>query len=403
MGGPDSADAIIVAAGASTRMGGVDKLMAPINGRPLLAWTLAALAESPVISRIVLVVAGDRFGAVEDAPWLPAKLTAIVLGGERRQESVAAGIEALRGRTRGHKADDRVHRVVLVHDGARPMASEALIASVAEAAQTHGAAIPVIAVHETIKRLDRDVVVGTVDRSSLATAQTPQGIRISLLLDAYARFPPNGPETWTDEAALLEACEIPVHVVPGDPANVKVTTPADLNRVADLLGDVAVRGTGNRRTGIGQDTHPFGPMFPLRLGGIEIDGAPALHGHSDGDVALHALADALLGAAGSGDLGRLFPAGPSTPRGADSRELLAAVVARLAGDGWRPTGTDLTIVAARPRLGPHLDAMREAIAATLGLPPEAVNVKASTGNFDGAEGAGRAISALTVATIERRP
>jgi 2-C-methyl-D-erythritol 2,4-cyclodiphosphate synthase len=156
-----------------------------------------------------------------------------------------------------------------------------------------------------------------------------------------------------------------------------------------------------RRTGIGQDSHPFGPGEQLRLGGIPIPGAPALHGHSDGDVALHAVADALLGAAGGGDLGRLFPAGPSTPRGADSRELLAAVVARLAGDGWRPSGVDLTIVAARPRLGPHLDAMREAIAASLGAPIEAVNVKASTGNLDGAEGAGRAISALAVATIER--
>jgi 2-C-methyl-D-erythritol 2,4-cyclodiphosphate synthase len=188
-------------------------------------------------------------------------------------------------------------------------------------------------------------------------------------------------------------------VVPGDPANLKVTVGDDLQRIANLLGaDAPVR-----RTGIGQDSHPFGPGEPLRLGGIEIAGAPALHGHSDGDVALHAVADALLGAAGDGDLGRLFPAGPSTPRGADSRELLAAVVARLAGEGWAPTGIDLTIVAARPRLGPYLDAMRKAVAATLGAPVDAVNVKASTGNLDGAEGAGRAVSALAVATIERRP
>ena len=186
--------------------------------------------------------------------------------------------------------------------------------------------------------------------------------------------------------------------MPGDPANIKVTVRDDLDRITGILGS----GAASRRTGIGQDSHPFGPGSPLRLGGIEIKGAPALHGHSDGDVALHALADALLGAAGSGDLGRLFPAGPSTPRGADSRELLAAVVARLAGDGWRPASVDLTIVAARPRLGSHLDAMRSAIAATLGLPVTAVNVKASTGNLDGAEGAGRAVSALAVATIEGR-
>jgi 2-C-methyl-D-erythritol 4-phosphate cytidylyltransferase/2-C-methyl-D-erythritol 2,4-cyclodiphosphate synthase len=378
-------------------MGGTDKLMASIDSRPLLAWTLEALAASPVIARIVVVVASDRWHEVDPAPWLPAKVTQLVLGGERRQESVASGVEVLRARTRGHRRDDRIDRIVLVHDGARPMISSSLIESVTRAAQTHGAAIPVIPILDTVKRLDGELVAATVDRSSLATAQTPQGVRISLLLDAYERFPPSGPETWTDEAALLEACDIPVHAVPGDPENMKVTVQADLARVANLLA-----ASHRRRTGIGQDSHPFGPGSPLRLGGIEIAGAPALHGHSDGDVALHALADALLGAAGSGDLGRLFPAGPSTPRGADSRELLAAVVARLAGDGWRPVSIDLTIVAARPRLGPRLDAMRAAIAAILGAPIEAVNVKASTGNLNGAEGAGRAVSALAVATIEGR-
>jgi 2-C-methyl-D-erythritol 2,4-cyclodiphosphate synthase len=136
------------------------------------------------------------------------------------------------------------------------------------------------------------------------------------------------------------------------------------------------------------------------LGGIEIAGAPALHGHSDGDVALHAVADALLGAGGMGDLGRMFPAGPATPRGIDSRELLAAVSHRLLEAGWRPAGVDLTIVGARPRLAPHLDAMRGAIAALLGLGEDAVNVKASSGNLDGADGAGRSISALALATIE---
>ena len=371
-------------------MGGVDKLTATVNGRPLLAWTLDALAASPVVARIVVV------GDVNDVSWLPAKVTQHVPGGSRRQESVASGIEALRGRTRGHRHDDRIDRVVLVHDGARPMISTSLIESVVRAAEVHGAAIPVIPVLDTVKRLDGEHVAGTLDRTSLATAQTPQGVRISLLLDAYERFPPEGPQTWTDEAALLEACDIPVHAVPGDPANFKVTIREDLDRAAVLLG----RTTASRRTGIGQDSHPFGPGSPLRLGGIEIAAAPALYGHSDGDVVLHAVADALLGAAGAGDLGRLFPAGPATPRGADSRELLAAVVARLAGDGWRPTGLDLTIVAARPRLGPHLDLMCEAIASILGVDVDAVNVKASTGNLDGAEGAGRAISATAIATIE---
>ena len=314
-------------------------------------------------------------------------------GGERRQDSVRAGFEALERAFPDPDGD----RVVLVHDGARPVVPAALVAAVVEAATRHGAAIPVVPVAETLKRIDGDVISATVDRSGSATAQTPQGVRRGLLRTALAS-PEARDGTWTDEAALLEACRIAVHVVPGDPANLKVTVPADLARAADLLaGPVPAR-----RTGIGHDAHPFGPGEPLRLGGIEIAGAPRLHGHSDGDVVLHAVADALLGAAGLGDLGRLFPADASTPAGVDSRELLAQVVARLADAGWRPVGVDLTVVAHRPRLAAHLDAMRASIASVLGLDPAAVSVKASTGNLDGSEGAGRSISTLALATIEAR-
>jgi 2-C-methyl-D-erythritol 2,4-cyclodiphosphate synthase len=151
--------------------------------------------------------------------------------------------------------------------------------------------------------------------------------------------------------------------------------------------------------GIGLDRHPFGPGEPLRLGGIEIPGAPALHGHSDGDVALHAIADALLGSAGLGDLGRLFPADDRTPQGVASTELLADVVARVAAAGWRPTSIDLTVVGARPRLSAHLEAMRVAIATIVGLGPGAVSVKASSGNLSGDDGAGRTISATAVVLV----
>lgn len=393
MGGPDSADAIIVAAGASSRMNGTDKLLAPIDGKPLLAHTIEAIERSDSVGSVVVVTTDARRDALVGGGWVDGSRTTFVDGGERRQDSVRAGFAALE-RLAPDRAGDRV---VLVHDGARPIVDPSLVADVIAATERVGAAVPVVPVSDTIKRVTGDRIEATVDRSDLVAAQTPQGVRRGLLREALAS-PLAADGTWTDEAALLEACNIAVHVVPGDPANLKVTVPDDLDRVANLLAG----GRAARRTGIGQDSHPFGPGSPLRLGGIEIPGAPALHGHSDGDVALHALADALLGAAGSGDLGRLFPAGPSTPRGADSRELLAAVVARLAGDGWRPASVDLTIVAARPRLGPHLDAMRAAIAATLGASIEAVNVKASTGNLDGAEGAGRAISALAVATIEGR-
>jgi 2-C-methyl-D-erythritol 4-phosphate cytidylyltransferase/2-C-methyl-D-erythritol 2,4-cyclodiphosphate synthase len=391
--GPGSADAIIVAAGASTRMGGTDKLLAMIDGRPLLAHTIEAIGVSEAVGSVVVVTTDERRGALVGGGWVDGLRTTFVDGGERRQDSVRAGFAALE-RVAPDRAGDRV---VLVHDGARPIVDPSLVAEVIAATERVGAAVPVLPVSDTIKRVTGDRIEATVDRSDLVAAQTPQGVRRGLLREALAS-PLAADATWTDEAALLEACNIAVHAVPGDPANIKVTIRDDLDRVANLLaGSRAVR-----RTGIGQDSHPFGPGSPLRLGGIEIAGAPALHGHSDGDVALHALADALLGAAGSGDLGRLFPAGPSTPRGADSRELLAAVVARLAGDGWRPVSIDLTIVAARPRLGPRLEAMRAAIAAILGAPIEAVNVKASTGNLDGAEGAGRAVSALAVATIEGR-
>ena len=382
---PVATDAIVVAAGASRRMGGRDKVMATLAGRPLLAWALEAIAAAPEVRRIVLVVASGREG--EPRPWLPSKVVAVVAGGDRRQASVAAGFQAL-------EALGTPAPVVLVHDGARPLVPSSLVSAVAQAAAEHGAAIPVLAIAETVRRIDGDRLGATVDRAGLVTAQTPQGVRADLLREAYVRFPPDAGPEFTDEAALLEACRIPVHPLPGDPVNLKVTVPADLSRAEALLGL-----SGRTRTGLGTDGHPFGPGEPLRLGGIEFPGAPRLHGHSDGDVVLHAIADALLGAVGLGDLGRQFPADPRTPRGADSTVLLGAVVARLVAAGWRPAAVDVTVVGARPRLGGRLDDMRDRIAALLGLEAEAVSVKASTGNLDGSDGAGRTMSATAIVTV----
>jgi 2-C-methyl-D-erythritol 4-phosphate cytidylyltransferase/2-C-methyl-D-erythritol 2,4-cyclodiphosphate synthase len=383
------ADAIVVAAGASRRMDGVDKLAHEVGGRPLLAWSIGALAASAVVERIVVVAAAERVATMSEATWLDPRVAAVVAGGDRRHESVAAGLAAL------EEAGDRV---VLVHDGARPLATPRLIAEVATAAAVHGAAIPVLPVADTLKRLDGNLVAGTVDRASLAAAQTPQGVRTALLRAAFDQYPPDGEQAWTDEAALLEACRIPVHAIPGEPTNLKVTVPADLVLVDEALqrraGVVA-----DERVGTGLDSHPFGPGAPLVLSGVEISGAPRLHGHSDGDVALHAIADALLGAAGIGDLGRLFPAGPPTPRGIASGELLTAVVDRLATAGLVPRRVDLTIVGARPRLGDHLEAMRLSISRLLEIDSSAVSVKASSGNLGGDEGAGRSMSALAVAVI----
>jgi 2-C-methyl-D-erythritol 4-phosphate cytidylyltransferase/2-C-methyl-D-erythritol 2,4-cyclodiphosphate synthase len=377
--GPVPCDAIVVAAGSSRRMGGRDKLAAEIEGRPLLAWTLEAIAAGPGVERIVIVTAADRVEEVRAVPWLPATVLAVVPGGERRQDSVAAGFAALE-----RLAPGGPERPVLVHDGARPVVSPRLVAAVAEATARGGAAIPVVPVAETLKRVADGLIETTVDRTPFAAAQTPQGVTRGLLRDAYARFPPGGAETWTDEASLLEACRIPVHAIPGETSNLKVTLAEDLVRAeASLLG------RARPRAGVGSDSHPFGPGSPLALGGVRIEGAPRLHGHSDGDVALHAVADALLGAASLGDLGRHFPADRSTPRGIASGELLRSVVARVREAGYRPTSVDLTIVAARPRLAGRLDPMRDAIAGLLGLAPDRVNVKASTGNLAGMEGAGR--------------
>jgi len=390
------ADAVVVAAGSSRRMDGIDKLAHEVAGRPLLAWSLDALAASGVVERIVVVTSADRVAAIRDAPWLDPLVVAVVAGGERRHESVAAGVAALDAA--------REDRVILVHDGARPLVTPSLVAAVARAADQHGAAIPVLPVAETLKRIDGDAVVATVDRQGLAVAQTPQGARASLLRTAFERFPPDGPEAWTDEAALLEACRIPVHALPGEPTNLKVTVPADLLRVEEALARrsgpaVAALGATADRVGSGFDSHPFGPGSPLMLGGVAIEGAPRLHGHSDGDVALHAIADALLGAAGLGDLGRLFPAGPDTPRGIASSKLLSAVAGRLGEAGLAPRRVDVTIIGARPRLAGHLDAMQAAIAALLGVAAGDVAVKASTGNLGGEEGAGRRISANAIAVV----
>ena len=401
------ADAVIVAAGSSARMGGVDKLAAEVGGRPLLAHAVAAFASAPEVERIVIVTAAERVAAIAAADWLPDQVIAVVAGGSRRQESVQRGVEALigDGPPAGSRraAMARGSRVVLVHDGARPLVSASLVSAVARAAHRHGAAIPTVPVGDTIKRLAADgTVTNAADRAELAAAQTPQGIRADVLAAAWGQFPADGERTFTDEAALLEACRIAVHAIPGDPRNFKVTLPDDLVRVRAALGSGVPAGgapASDVRVGIGLDGHPFGPGRGLALGGIVLDRAPRLFGHSDGDVVLHAVADALLGAAGLGDLGRLFPAGPETPRGVESAVLLASIVERVTATGLRIERIDCTVVAGRPRLAAVLPAMGERIAAILGIDPDRVNIKASTGNLDGMEGAGRGISAQVVAVL----
>lgn len=384
---PGIADAIVVAAGASRRMGVPDKMMLDLLGRPMLAWTLDALASARSVRRLVVVTGPERVDQLAATSWIRDRGALVVAGGVRRQESVAAGV----------RASDA--EVVLVHDGARPLVTPSLVDAVAAASHECGAAIPCLPVSATLKRIEGGQVVATIDRADLATAQTPQGARRELLEAAWAVHDPSGPETFTDEAALLEASGFDVVAVPGEPENLKVTVPGDV----DLAVAILVRRGGTTRIGHGADSHPFGPESGLALGGIVIEGAPRLHGHSDGDSVLHAVADALLGAAGLGDLGRLFPAGDPATRGIASGRLLEAVVAELASAGFRPEAVDIVVISARPRLGAaRLEEMRRAIAGLLSIEVGRVGIKASSGNLSGDEGAGRTISATAIATVRAR-
>ena len=333
-GAAGTVDVVVVAAGSSTRMAGIDKLQATLLGRPLLAWTLDAVRAATSTRALVLVTAPDRVEQMAILPWVTATAARVVAGGVRRQDSVAAGLAAT-------DAD-----VVLIHDGARPLVSPSLVDRVAAATLALGAAIPGWPVVETLKRVVDGRIIETVDRSGLVAAQTPQGGRRADLLAALAVVRADGGEA-TDEGALLESLGVPIAVVDGEADNLKVTTPADLERAEVVL---AAR-LGPPRIGQGQDSHPFGPGDGLALGGIRIEGAPALYGHSDGDAALHAIADALLAATGRADLGHRFPAGDASTRGVDSRAIVSAVVGDLAQSGWRAIGVDLLIRGARPRLG----------------------------------------------------
>lgn len=367
-------------------MGGQDKLDALIAGRPVLQWSVEAFAAAPLVGRLIVVTSPGRVDALSSASWLQPLDAIVVAGGSRRQDSVAAGVRLARA------------EVVLVHDAARPLVSDAVIRRVVEGAQRHGAAIPTLPVVDALKRVDDDGFISAgAERAGLFRAQTPQGARRGLLraaVDAHAA----GPHEIRDEAELLEQDGVPVVTVHGDTRNIKVTLPEDLSMARRLAGD----GPAQRVT-FGSDSHPFGPTDGLRLGGLVIEAAPRLHGHSDGDVALHALCDALLAASGGGDLGRLFPSGERATRGIDSRELVTQVMSSVHQTGVWVVGVDVTILGVRPRLGAaRLDAMAEIIADLLGIAVERVSVKAATGNLSGDEGAGRVISASCLVSVVSR-
>jgi len=382
---------VVVAAGQSKRFGGATpKQFLDLGGRSVLERAVRVLAERPAVSGVVVVLAPEelkdpRVAQVRSWPGV----LALANGGATRAASVLQGLEAA-----------PAARYVLVHDAARPMADPALVERVIEGVRREGAALPGLPVSDTVKQVDpADRVLRTLDRSDLRLAQTPQGARMDWLLEALRRAAADGVEV-TDEAAALERAGRRVTVVAGDPANRKITEPGDLEELRRRWDGAEA---GLLRVGSGFDVHPFAPGRPLVLGGVKFDGEPGLAGHSDADVVLHAAMDALLGAAGLGDIGVLFP--PDDPRyaGADSAALASRVAGLIAGHGLAVVNLDLTVLAERPRIRPRADEMRARVAACFGLEPSRVGLKATTLEGLGALGRGEGIACQAVALLRGRP
>lgn len=380
--------AIVVAAGSGTRLSGpTPKPFLPLGGQSVLERTVAVFQRSAVIDKIVVVVAEHLVG--EARSRFAGKVAAVVAGGQARQNSVAAGLGVL------PDAD-----WVVVHDGVRPFVSEPLVAQVLGAARRHGAATAGLPMSDTVKQVEHGRVQRTVERSLLWTVQTPQAFRAGLLREAHARAQGTGPAT--DDAELVERLGAEVVVVPGDPANLKITTPQDLELARLRVAAVEPSGETTTRVGIGYDVHRLVPDRRLVLGGVTIPYARGLDGHSDADVVAHAIMDALLGAAGTGDIGHAFPPGDPAYLGADSLRLLENVAGRIRARGWTPQNVDAVVIAEEPMLAPHIEEMRVRLATALGITPARVSVKATTGEGLGALGRSEGIAAHAVALIRKK-
>jgi 2-C-methyl-D-erythritol 4-phosphate cytidylyltransferase / 2-C-methyl-D-erythritol 2,4-cyclodiphosphate synthase len=378
--------ALVVAAGTGQRFGSdVPKQYLPLAGGSVLRRAVAAFLHHPRIDGVQVVIAkgqDDLYAQAIDG----LSLLAPVAGGPTRQSSVRLGLERM--------AADPPDQV-LVHDAGRPLVSAAVIDRVLDALDCGTAAIAAVPVTDTLKRMKiaaggLPTIGETVDRSGLWAAQTPQGFPFAPLLDVHRRF---AERTATDDAALFEAAGLPVALVPGEPDNIKVTMADDLARAERLLGLPDVR------TGLGYDVHAFGAGDHVMLCGVRVPHDRGVIAHSDGDVGLHALTDALLGAIGAGDIGQHFP--PSDPRwrGASSDRFLRHAADLVAARGGRITNVDVTVVCERPKIGPHRDAMVTRMAAILGIAPDRVSVKATTSERLGFTGRSEGLAAQAIATL----
>ncbi len=380
------AGVVVVAAGRGTRMGGaLPKQYQPLAGRPVLQRTLARLAAHPRLGEIVVVIhPGDRDRA---APLLPPGAR-LVPGGATRAASVAAGLAAL--------PDGLGH--VLIHDAARPLVTAALIDRVLDALAEAPAAAPALPVTDALWREDgAGGVAGAVARAGLWRAQTPQGFALPAIRAAHAAAPAEA----ADDVEVARAAGLAVRIVPGEESNIKITLPEDMARAARFLAAQEEEGRADMevRLGNGYDVHRFGPGEAVMLCGVRVPHDRALQGHSDADVGMHAIADAIYGALAEGDIGRHFP--PSDPqwKGAASDIFLRHAGDLVAARGYRIGNVDCTLVCERPKIGPHAAAMQARLAEILGIAAGRVSVKATTSERLGFTGREEGIAALATVTL----
>jgi 2-C-methyl-D-erythritol 4-phosphate cytidylyltransferase/2-C-methyl-D-erythritol 2,4-cyclodiphosphate synthase len=385
---------VVVAAGSGTRLGhGAPKAFVGIDGHTILRHALRGVFAAPEAQVVVVAPAGREGEALTDAQEAAGdrvQLVSVATGGATRQSSVAAGLRALWPSV----------EVVLVHDAARALTPPAVFERVIDAVERTGwGVVPGLPVIDTIKRVDGDRIVEAVDRSQLAAAQTPQGFRRDVLETAYAV----AAEEFTDDAALVAAAGHRVALVEGDPRAFKITTPADLERARSLAAPVAPvparPAHAQPRVGVGTDVHAFGGDGNLWLAGLEWPGEPALSGHSDGDAVAHAIVDALLSAAGLGDIGTHF--GTSRPEfaGAHADAFLAQTRGLLSEAGWEVVNVAVQLQSNRPAFAPRRREAEEVLSAALGGAP--VSLAATTTDGLGFTGAGAGVQAFAVALIQR--
>lgn len=385
--------ALIVAGGRGERLRGqsdIPKQYLPLAGAPVLAHSLRVLAGHPLIDRTEVVIHPtdrDRYEAAAGpfAAWLAGP----VAGGATRQESVRRGLEAL---------EVMAPQRVLIHDAARPFLTADLVTRLLAALDGHKGAIAAEPVTDTLKRASADgLIAETVDRASLWRAQTPQAFRFGDILAAHRRAAAAGNNAFTDDASLAEWAGLPVQLVPSAGINMKLTTREDFALAERLLA--AAPPLLEPRNGSGFDVHAFAPGDHLWLCGVRIAHTQRLEGHSDADVALHALTDAILGAIGDGDIGEHFPPSDEAWRGAPSRLFLEDALRRVRALGGRIGNVDVTILCEAPRIGPHRAQMRQSIAQMLQIDPGRVGVKATTMEGLGFVGRREGIAALASALI----